>query len=235
MADLNSHLHSPPLLEVRELRKEYMQPGGPVQALYLDFLEARAGDAIAVTGPSGSGKTTLLHLMAALIRPSGGSIRFDGQDLNAAGTSSARWRASSVGYVFQEMNLLPDFSLLENLMLAAEISGVPRDRALERALYLLRRLGIEDVRHRRPAKLSLGEQQRGAVARAVIHTPPLVLADEPTASLDAKNAAIVTNLLLELAAESKALLFVATHDESVKKRFSRLLELTKNEERGKSL
>jgi ABC-type lipoprotein export system ATPase subunit len=139
-----------------------------------------------------------------------------------------------VGYVFQEMNLLPDFSLLENLMLAGEISGVPRDRARQRTLYLLKRLGIEDVCHRRPGKLSLGEQQRAAVARAVIHTPPLVLADEPTASLDAKNAEAVINLLLELAAESKALLFVATHDESVKKRFPRLLELTKNEERRKS-
>ncbi|MDR1622483.1 MAG: ATP-binding cassette domain-containing protein [Synergistaceae bacterium] len=219
---------SNPLLEIHGLRKEYMQPGGPVQALYLDFLEARAGDAIAVTGPSGSGKTTLLHLLAALVRPSQGSIRFDGRDLPAA-AYSARWRALSVGYVFQEMNLLPDFSLLENLLIAAEISGVPR--AFDRSLSLLCRLGIEDLRYRRPAKLSLGEQQRAAVARAVLHAPPLLLADEPTASLDAENAGIVMNLLLELAAESKSLLLVATHDEAVKKRFPRVVELTKNIEK----
>jgi putative ABC transport system ATP-binding protein len=219
-----------PLLEVRELRKEYMQPGGPVTALHLDFLEAQAGDAIAVTGPSGSGKTTLLHLLAALTRPSEGSIRFGGWDLDSENAS--RWRALSVGYVFQEMNLLPDFSLLENMMLAAEISGVPQDRALDRSLSLLCRLGIEDLRHRRPAKLSFGEQQRAAVARAVLHTPPLLLADEPTASLDAENARIVINLLLELAGESQSLLLVATHDEAVKKRFPRVLKLTKNEKRG---
>ncbi|MDR2179811.1 MAG: ATP-binding cassette domain-containing protein [Synergistaceae bacterium] len=218
-----------PLLQVRGLRKEYMQPGGPVTALWLDFLEAGAGDAIVVTGPSGSGKTTLLHLLAALIQPSEGSIHFGGQDLDSVGDCSAHWRALSVGYVFQEMNLLPDFSLLENLMIAGEISKVPR--ALERSLFLLRRLGIEDLSHRRPGKLSLGEQQRAAVARAVLHAPPLLLADEPTASLDAENAGIVIDLLLELAGESKSLLLVATHDESVKKRFPRVLELTKNERR----
>ena len=218
---------SSPLLEVRELRKEYAQPGGSVAALYLDCLEAQAGEAIAVTGPSGSGKTTLLHLLAALTRPSGGSIRFGGRDLNSA--DAARWRAMSVGYVFQEMNLLPDFSLLENMMLAAEISGVSRGRALDRSLSLLCRLDIGNLRHRRPAKLSFGERQRAAVARAVLHTPPLLLADEPTASLDAENARVAINLLLELAAESHSLLLVATHDDTVKKRFPRVLKLTKNQ------
>ncbi|MDR1874165.1 MAG: ATP-binding cassette domain-containing protein [Synergistaceae bacterium] len=216
-----------PLLEVRELRMEYPQPGKPVPALRLDFLEARAGEAIAVTGPSGSGKTTLLHLLAALIRPTGGVIRFGGRDLGSMGTASARWRALSVGYVFQNMNLLPDFSLLENLTIAAEISGVPRGRALDRSRALLRRLGLEGLAHRRPAKLSLGEQQRGAVARAVLHAPPLILADEPTASLDAVNAGLVMDLLLELSAESQSLLLVATHDETVRKRFSRVVELQK--------
>ncbi|MDR1977270.1 MAG: ATP-binding cassette domain-containing protein [Synergistaceae bacterium] len=216
-----------PLLEIRELRKEYTQPGVPVRALSLDFLEAQRGEAVAVTGPSGSGKTTLLHLLAALIRPTRGIIRFDGRDLGSLGASAARWRALSVGYVFQNMNLLPDFSLLENLTIAAEISDVPRRRALDRSWALLRRLGLYGLSHRRPAELSLGEQQRAAVARAVLHSPPLVLADEPTASLDATNAEVVMDLLLELGAESRSLLLVATHDETVKKRFSRVVELQK--------
>jgi ABC-type lipoprotein export system ATPase subunit len=215
-----------PLLEVCDLCKEYAQPGqaDPVRALNLGFLEAHAREAIAVTGPSGSGKTTLLHLLAALTRPTRGVIRFDGRDLSSLGASAASWRALSVGYVFQDMNLLPDFSLLENLMIAAEVSNVAH--ALHRSRSLLRRLGLDGVlQHRRPSKLSLGERQRAAVARAVLHAPPLVLADEPTASLDVTNAKIVVDLLLEFCTESQSLLFVATHDEGVKKRFSRAIEL----------
>jgi ABC-type lipoprotein export system ATPase subunit len=229
-----------PLLEVRGLRKEYAQPfrvpgvqAPGTRALELDFLEAREGEAIAVTGPSGSGKTTLLHLLAALIRPTQGVIRFGGMDLCSLGASAARWRALSVGYVFQNMNLLPDFSLLENLTIAAEISNVPRACVLARVRVLLRRLGLDGASwHRRPSKLSLGEQQRAAVARAVLHAPPLILADEPTASLDAENARLVADLLLELCAESRSLLLVATHDEAVKKRFSRILELRNHPEGG---
>ncbi|MDR1048439.1 MAG: ABC transporter ATP-binding protein [Synergistaceae bacterium] len=215
-----------PFLEIRSLRHDYRQPDGSLlQVLRLDSLRAFRGEALAVVGPSGSGKTTLLHILAALVRPTGGEVLFEGRSLNAPCPSGARWRALSVGYVFQDVNLLPDFSVLENLLLAAEISGVPRAAARERALSLLRRLGIEGRGHNRPAKLSLGEQQRAAVARAVIHAPPLVLADEPTASLDAENARIVTDLLLELCEESRSLLVTATHDEAVKKRFRRFVAL----------
>ena len=196
--------------------------------LRLESLRAFKGEALAVVGPSGSGKTTLLHILAALIHPTDGEVLFEGRDLHAAALSEARWRALSVGYVFQDMNLLPDFSVLENLLLAAEVSGIPRTAARERALLLLRRLGLEERRHSRPAELSLGEQQRAAVARAVLHAPPLVLAVEPTASLDAENARAVIDLLLELCEESRSLLVAATHDEAVKKRFPRLVELKKN-------
>jgi ABC-type lipoprotein export system ATPase subunit len=215
------------LLEIRSLTKKYEQPGGSITALCLDFMEAGKGEAVAITGPSGSGKTTLLHLLAALSRPSGGYIRFDGRDLASLGASSARWRAAHVGYVFQNMNLLPDFDVLENLLLAAEVSNVPKSLALERAYALVARLGLENRLRRRPDNLSLGEQQRVAAARALIHKPPLVLADEPTASLDAQNAEIIVDMLLELREES--LLVVATHDEAVKKRFSRVVELRKSE------
>ena len=216
-----------PLLEIRSLTKEYEQPGGRIVALCLDFMEAGKSEAIAITGPSGSGKTTLLHLLAALLPPSCGCIRFEGRDLASLGASSAGWRAANVGYVFQNMNLLPDFGVMENLLLAAEVSNVPKDLALERAYALVARLGLENRLRHRPANLSLGEQQRVAVARALIHTPPLILADEPTASLDAQNAEIVVDMLLELSKES--LLIVATHGEAVKKHFPRVVELRKSE------
>jgi putative ABC transport system ATP-binding protein len=217
------------LLQIRNLRKEYPQPGSPALALCLDALEARGGEALAVTGPSGSGKTTLLRLLAALTPPTRGEILFAGLDLSALGEKAAAWRASSVGYVFQEMNLLPDFTLEENLLLAAEISHLPRRAAEERVSALTRRLTLEDRLRHRPAALSLGEKQRAAVARAVLHRPPLLLADEPTASLDGENAGRVLNLLRELCAESGALLIVTTHDEGVKKLFPRQLELRRAE------
>jgi len=215
------------LLEIRSLVKEYEQPGGRVRALCLDHLDADKGEAIAITGPSGSGKTTLLHLLAALSNPSGGSICFGGLDLASLRASEAKWRAKHVGYVFQNVNLLPDFDVWENLLLAAEVSNIPKNLAHERASILIARLGLEGRMRQRPNNLSLGEQQRAAVARALIHKPPLVLADEPTASLDAQNAEIVVNLLLELREES--LLIVATHDEAVKKRFPRVVKLRKSE------
>ncbi|MDR1137474.1 MAG: ABC transporter ATP-binding protein [Synergistaceae bacterium] len=218
------------LLRIKGLRHYYRQPGGSRQmALELECLSAHRGEALVVSGPSGSGKTTLLHILAALIRPTEGEVIFEGQSLNDLGESASSWRAESLGYVFQDMNLLPDFSILENLMIAAEISNLPRGSALARATFLLERLGLADRKGSRPCKMSLGEQQRTAVARAILHSPPLVLADEPTASLDAGNSGTVMNLLLELCKESHSLLIVATHDDSVKKGFSRFVELEKPE------
>ena len=215
-----------PLFEVKDLRHYYKQTGGScVHALKLDRMTASRGDALAVTGPSGSGKTTLLHILAAVIRRPIGEVLFDGKDLFAAGQSGARWRSRSVGYIFQEMNLLPDFSVLENLLLAAEISGVQRYAAEKRADALLRRLNLWNQRNNRPAKLSLGEQQRTAVSRAIIHSPAVILADEPTSSIDAENTGIVMDLLMELCKESQTLLILATHDETIKKCFGRIIHL----------
>lgn len=218
-----------PILKIRSLHKDYDLPGGIVRALQLSFLDAAKGEAIAITGPSGSGKTTLLHLLAALKRPSGGSIEFEGKSITSLNASAAaNWRAKNVGYVFQDVNLLPDFDVLENLLIAAEISTVPGKLAIERAYALLDCLNIKERKHHRPEKLSLGERQRAAIARALIHRPPIILADEPTASLDAQNTEIVINLLLDLSKES--ILIVTTHDEAVKKRFTRFVELRKLEE-----
>jgi ABC-type lipoprotein export system ATPase subunit len=223
-------LQGAPILEVSSVRKDYRQPdGSDITALSLGSLIAYPGDAISVTGPSGSGKTTLLRVLAAITRPTLGSVRFAGRDITSLGNTEAEWRSLSVGYVFQDINLLPDFSVLENLMLASEISRVPHDTAITRAFKLLKRLGLEDRKNSRPRKLSLGERQRAAVARAVIHRPPMILADEPTASLDAANGRIVLRLLMELCAERSALLITATHDEAVKRAFPRSVRLGGNE------
>ncbi|MDR1652030.1 MAG: ATP-binding cassette domain-containing protein [Synergistaceae bacterium] len=222
---MNARTENCPLLEIRSLSKEYDQPGGKITALELEHLDAGRGEAIAVTGPSGSGKTTLLDILAGISAPSGGNVRFGGVDLASLGGMSSSWRAENVGYVFQDINLLPDFDILENVMLAAEISGVPEEEIPERSASLLDRLGLAGRRNHRPAGLSLGERQRAAVARAVVRRPPLVLADEPTASLDAGNSEIVMDMLLELCAESQTLLLVATHDEAVIERFPRRVGL----------
>jgi ABC-type lipoprotein export system ATPase subunit len=215
-----------PLLEVTSIRKDYRQPdGSSVTALDLISLIAYPGDAISVTGPSGSGKTTLLRILAAITRPTRGSVRFAGREITTLGKAEAGWRSLSVGYIFQDINLLPDFSVLENLMLASEISHVPHGVAKSRAFKLLERLGLSDRKNSRPKKLSLGERQRAAVARAVIHRPPMILADEPTASLDAANGRAVLQLLMELCAERDALLITATHDEAVKRAFPRAVRL----------
>lgn len=218
-------------LEAKSLVKEYSAPGGAVVGLRLDSFSADRGEALAIEGPSGSGKTTFLHLLAALCRPTCGDIVFGGTNIGELfrDRKTDRWRARTVGYVFQNMNLLPDFSALENIMIAAEISGVPRDEARERAESLMSRLELSDRVNHRPSQMSLGEQQRTAVARAVIHRPPLVLADEPTASLDARGADRVLDLLTELCEESESLLIVATHDEAVKRRFRRVVSLQKAE------
>jgi ABC-type lipoprotein export system ATPase subunit len=215
-----------PFLEIRNLRHSYGQPDeSRVQALSLDYMSASRGEAIAVTGPSGSGKTTLLRVLAALIRPTAGEVLFDGRDIFASRGNAASWRAASVGYVFQEMNLMPGFSALENILLTAEVSNVPGAAATERTNYLLRRLGLWDRRDRLPDKLSLGERQRAAVACAVVHSPSVLLADEPTAGLDAENARSVMDILTELCAESRTLLIIATHDEAIKKRLKRVARL----------
>lgn len=215
-----------PFLEIISLTKDYKQPRGSLRAMSLEYLSAERGEAIAVTGPSGSGKTTLLHILAALTRPTDGRALIDGRGVPDP-EKSCGWRASSVGYIFQDINLLPDFDVTENLLIAADAAGVHEDEARERARGLLKRLGISDRANHRPARLSLGERQRAAAARAVIHRPTIVLADEPTASLDAENAKKVTAMLLELCAETNALLIAATHDEAVRREFPRAVELRK--------
>jgi putative ABC transport system ATP-binding protein len=198
-----------PLIEFSGVSKKY--DDGPPALDSLD-LAVRAGEALAVLGPSGSGKSTLLNLVAGLDRPSSGTVTVDGvrvDRLSEAG--SARYRRSRIGIVFQFFNLLDDLTVLDNVLLPAQLAGMPRGKAADRADELLTYLGIQ--RHGRafPGRLSGGERQRVAVARALMNRPPLLLADEPTGALDTASGQEVRKLLTELNRDGQTVLLV-THD-----------------------
>ncbi len=200
-------------------------PGaGPV--LSVPALALPPGSATAVEGPSGAGKTSLLHALAGIERPSAGHVRWDGDDLWAmSGPARDRWRRKRLGLVFQDMHLLPGLSALDNVLLPVSFDHARIPPALRaRARTLLDGLGIADSA-RRAAVLSRGERQRVALARALLHQPTVLLADEPTASLDAAAAHAVGTLLLDAAAAGGATLLVTTHDPALLARLPRSLRL----------
>jgi putative ABC transport system ATP-binding protein len=202
---------SAPIIEIRDVSKTYDASEAP-PALADFSLEVASGEALAVLGPSGSGKSTLLNLIAGLDRPSRGSVRVAGTALHELGeTALAGYRRERIGMVFQFFNLLDDLTVEDNVLIPAQLAGVSRAEARERADGLLTRLGI--VRHARayPGTLSGGQRQRVAVARALMNNPPLLLADEPTGALDSASAAEVRELLGALVAEGRTLVLV-THD-----------------------
>jgi putative ABC transport system ATP-binding protein len=197
------------LIEFTDVSKRY--DDGP--AALSDFnLQVRAGEALAVLGPSGSGKSTLLNLVAGLDRPTQGTITVDGVRVDRLGeAASAQYRRSRIGMVFQFFNLLDDLTVLDNVLLPAQLCGVPRQKALRRAEELLAYLGIGRHAKAFPGRLSGGERQRVAVARALMNRPPLLLADEPTGALDTASGQEVRHLLTELNRDGQTLLLV-THD-----------------------
>ncbi|MER6953306.1 MULTISPECIES: ABC transporter ATP-binding protein [unclassified Streptomyces] len=200
---------TPPVIDIREVTRTYGE--GP-PALADVTLSVQAGEAVAVLGPSGSGKSTLLNLVAGLDRPSAGSVTVDGlrvDGLSEAG--SAQYRRSKVGMVFQFFNLLDDLTVTDNVLLPAQLAGMPRAEARGRAAGLLERLGIDRHAGAYPGRLSGGERQRVAVARALMNRPALLLADEPTGALDSASGEDVRELLTELNAEGQTIVLV-THD-----------------------
>ena len=188
-------------------------------------LQIRAGEAVAVMGPSGSGKSTLLNLIAGLDRPTSGSVVVHGEELGGLNEKKlALYRRRRIGMIFQFFNLLDDLPALDNVALAAQLSGITAAQARRRALELLDELGIAGRRNTYPAQLSGGERQRVAVARALMNRPALLLADEPTGALDSKAGEQVMDLLLDLNQIGQTLLMV-THDERLATRCaSRLIE-----------
>ncbi|AZM93578.1 MULTISPECIES: ABC transporter ATP-binding protein [Streptomyces] len=204
------------------VHKEY----GDAKALDGLSLEIRAGDAVAVMGPSGCGKSTLLNMVAGLDRPTSGTVEVQGHDLGKLNeTGLALFRRRNVGMIFQFFNLIDDLPVLDNVALAAQLTGTPARQARRRALELLDELGVATRRNNYPATLSGGERQRVAVARALMNRPALLLADEPTGALDSRSGEQVMDLLIDLNQIGQTLLIV-THDPQLATRCaSRLIEV----------
>jgi putative ABC transport system ATP-binding protein len=200
----------------------------PHEAPVLDRVSFRAVDeVVAVTGSSGSGKTTLLLCLAGILQPSAGAIAVGGEPLTGVGADErSRIRRERLGLVFQYSELVAELTLAENIALPLELLGEPRRAATQAARDLLAELGIDDVAGRYPAQVSGGQAQRAAVGRALIHRPAVVLADEPTGSLDAVNAEKVLRLLLAAARSRGAAVVLVTHDREVAAHADREVNLT---------
>ena len=213
-------------LTVRDLSKSYPTRGGDMPVLRGVNLTLAAGESVAIMGPSGSGKSTLLHVLGTLDRPTTGRVELDGTDpfaLPEAGL--AGFRNASIGFVFQDHHLLPQCTVLENVLIPTLVGKPADDATRDRARHLLDRVGLTGRLDHRPGELSGGERQRAAVARALIRQPKLLLADEPTGNLDRRNAQLVGELLLELHREQQTILVVVTHSLGLAKLFPKRLDM----------
>ena len=213
------------LLEVTDLHKSLGEVH-PLEVLRGVSFELARGDSLAITGPSGSGKSTLLHCVGTLLAPCSGSIRINGTDpFSLSEPDLARFRNRVIGFIFQDHHLLPQYSVLENVLMPALAFSKKREEAGKRALHLLQRVGLQDRLEHRPAELSGGERQRVAVARALLNCPTLLLCDEPTGNLDRSTAGTVSSLLFELHEEEENVLIAVTHSTELAARFPRNFEL----------
>lgn len=207
------------LVEIQQLTRVYRIGSADVRALDGIDLDITAGEFVAIVGVSGSGKSTLLHLIGGLDSPSAGSIRVQGKELASLSPyERALYRRTMVGFVFQSFQLIPTMTATANVGLALTLQGtLGKERAAQTA-EALRWVGLEQRANHRPAELSGGEQQRVAVARALVRRPPLLLADEPTGNLDRRTAAEVIELLLRCRQEHGATVIMVTHDEATASR-----------------
>jgi lipoprotein-releasing system ATP-binding protein len=215
------------LLELHNVSRNYPSPtgDGAVEILTDISLSLAAGEAVAIVGPSGSGKSTLLNLIGALDQPTHGEVRLDDQSLGQLKEPQlAAIRNRQIGFIFQLHHLLPQCSVLENVLVPT-LAGTPDPAAPARAERLLERVGLKHRLAHRPGQLSGGECQRVAVARALINQPKLLLADEPTGSLDHANATSLGQLLVELNQKDGMGLVVVTHSQELARRFPRVVEL----------
>src|SRR5688572_24646876 len=214
-------------LSVHKLAKDYPTRSGPLPVLRDVDLELARGDALAVMGPSGSGKSTLLHMLGTLDQPTAGNITLEGTDPFALPERDlAAFRNRRIGFVFQDHHLLPQCSVLENVLVPTLVSRGTQPHETEAyARQLLDRVGLGGRLDHRPAELSGGERQRVAVARALVLKPVLLLADEPTGNLDRKNAQAVGELLLELHRQEDTILVVVTHSAELARLFPRRMEM----------
>ena len=217
------------LLEAAEIRRSFAMETRTLEVLRGVTLAIAAGESLAITGASGAGKSTLLHILGGLDRPTAGRVLYRGRDLYALGDRErSAIRAQQIGFVFQAYHLLPELTVLENVLLPglSAPGACLRGPALRaRAAELLARVGLSDRAAHRPNELSGGEQQRAALARALMNGPELLLADEPTGNLDSKTGEDVLGYLFTLAAEHGLTLVLVTHNEAVAARCGRRLAL----------
>lgn len=215
-----------PDLLAEKLRKEFPTRGEPLVVLRDVSLSLSAGENAAIIGPSGCGKSTLLHLLGTLDKPTAGEYRLRDQEpwkLDEPGL--AHFRNHQVGFIFQDHHLLPQLSVLENVLVPALAEGTPSEATVTRAKQLIQRVGLKERSEHRPAELSGGERQRAGVARALLLKPALLLADEPTGNLDRTSAAGVAKLLLELQQEEGTMMVLVTHSQDLASQMQRQYEL----------
>ena len=213
------------VLALRNVRKRFREADGNLlEVISLRQFGLGAGEQAVLVGESGSGKSTLLNLIAGILLPDEGEIVVNGTDPTKLSEAARdRFRAANIGYVFQSFNLLQGFTALENVLLGQMFGG--GDGGADRAIQLLKSVGLEHRLHHKPRALSVGEQQRVAIARALVNKPPLVLADEPTGSLDAKNGVVVLDLLRRICTEGNHTLLLVTHDPQVITSFEKVVRL----------
>jgi lipoprotein-releasing system ATP-binding protein len=219
----------PELLEAKNISKSYLTPRGPLPILNNVTLSLASGEGIAIIGPSGTGKSTLLYILGALDPPTSGEVTLDGRNpFTLSDKEVSEFRNRDVGFVFQDHCLLPQCTVLENVLIPAMV-GTRADDAEQRAKRLLDQVGLSHRLDHRPAELSGGEKQRVAIARAMIRSPKLLLCDEPTGNLDRHTALQVADLLAEMNRASKNILVVVTHSAELAGRFPRVYELVEGQ------
>lgn len=223
-----------PLLKIQQLIKRYTAPGGEAHTV-LDVPEFTldAGQHVALRGASGTGKTTFLNCIAGILRPDQGDIELAGQNIAVASEGHRdQLRARHIGYIFQTFNLLQGYTCLENVLLGMSFSG---QATIQAAAAILKRVGLSDRMDYRPSELSVGQQQRVAVARALANRPQLVLADEPTGNLDPQNAREALQLIREVCKENQAALLLVSHDQAVLDQFEDSLDLAEINQAAKEV
>ena len=200
------------MIDIKNITKSF----GSLQVLKGIDLHINKGEVVSIVGPSGAGKTTLLQIIGTLDKPDAGTICIDGIDVSSLSTRKlSDFRNQHIGFVFQFHQLLPEFTALENIMIPAYIAGKSNSEAKQRALELLAFMGLSDRAHHKPTELSGGEKQRVAVARALVNKPAVILADEPSGSLDSKNKAELHQLFFDLRDKFGQTFVIVTHDEGL--------------------
>ena len=215
-----------PTIELKKVSKSFKQGGQTLEVLKSADLEIMSGEVVALVGPSGSGKSTLLQIAGLLDKPTKGDVWLNGKKCGKLGDKErTSLRRDYLGFVYQYHNLLGDFDAVENVVLPQLIAGVKYKLAVDKAKFLLKRLGLEKRFNHRPAALSGGEQQRVAIARALANSPKLLLADEPTGNLDPKTSDVVFNELLSIVKETGLSALIATHNFELANQMDRKITL----------